>query len=63
MIVSGIQKKSRQYLRFIIEGVVYEITALPMGYTASPRTFTRLTKVLTAFFRRHGVVVVMYIDE
>jgi hypothetical protein len=59
----SIKRTSRKYLRFIIDGIVYEFKALPMGYTASPRIFTRLTKFLTTFFRRHGVIVIMYIDE
>ena len=42
---------------------MYEFTALPMEYKASLRIFTRLTKFMTAFFRRHGVVVIIYIDE
>ena len=30
-----------------------------MGYTSSPRIFTKITK----FCRREGIVIVMYIDE
>ena len=86
MSYSGIKKPSRRYLRFIIDGVVYEFLALvskqtgndslysnfwkyillcfqPMGLTSSPRIFTRLTKFLTAIFRRHGIDVVLYLDE
>ena len=51
----SIHKSSRKYLRFIIDGIIYEFRALPMGYTSSPRVFTRLTKFLTAFCRRHKV--------
>ena len=34
-----------------------------MGYTSSPRIFTRFTKFITAFCRKEGIVIIMYIDE
>ena len=34
-----------------------------MGYTSSPRIFTKLTKFLTATCRKEGILIVMYLDE
>ena len=36
---------------------------MPMWLMCSPCIFTRLTKFLTAFFRKHGIMVVPYIDD
>ena len=33
---------SRRYCRFIVDGVIYEYVALPMGLTCSARIFTRV---------------------
>ena len=58
-----VAKRSRRYLRFMLDGVVYEYQALPMGLTCSPRVFTGINKVLGTLFRRHGIRVVFYIDD
>ena len=42
-----LHEDSRKYCRFIIDGIVYEYVALPMGLTCSARVFTHV-----AFFMR-----------
>lgn len=59
----GIHRRSRKYLRFIIEGVIYEFIALPMGYTKSPGLFTDITRFITSFCRGKNIFLIMYIDE
>ena len=59
----SIHKKSRRYLRFILDGKIYEFKALPMGLCSSPRIFTRLTKFVSGFCRRYKIVLIMYLDD
>ena len=59
----SIHKRSRRYLRFILEGKIYEFKALPMGLCSSPRIFTRLTKFVSGFCRRYKIVLIMYLDD
>ena len=59
----GIHESRRKYLRFIIDGEVYEFKALPMGLTCSLRIFTGLMRVAVRIFRRNGIWIVIYIDD
>ena len=59
----NVHRKSRKFLRFILDGQVYEYTALPMGLTCSPRVFTSLNKAVGVVFRRQGITCVFYIDD
>ena len=59
----SIQEKSRRYTRFIVDGVVYEYTGLPMGLTCSPRVFTQITKFAVDWLRKRGVILIIYIDD
>ena len=59
----GLHQDSRKYVRFMIDGKIYQFTALPMGLTSSPRIFTKLTSFLTKLFRRSGMVIVIYLDD
>ena len=59
----GIHRKSRKFLRFLLDGQVYEYMALPMGLTCSPRVFTTLNKKVGVVFRKHGITCVFYIDN
>ena len=62
MRIFSIHKNSKKYLRFIIDGIIYEFMALPMCYTSSPQVFTRLAEFLTALCRRHKVRIFGSID-
>ena len=57
-----LHKASRRYTRFILDGVIYEYLALPMGLTCSLRIFTRITKFFMARLRRQGLIVIIYIE-
>ena len=54
---------SRKYCRFIVDGIIYEYVALPMGLTCSARIFTRVALFVGSRLRRAGVRIVLYIDD
>ena len=58
-----LHQDSRKYCRFIIDGVIYEYVALPMGLTCSARIFTRVALFIGAKLRMQGVRIIMYIDD
>ncbi len=54
----------RKYLRFQVDGVLYEFTCLPNGLSAGPRFFTKLLKIPLSHLRReHGMVISGYLDD
>ena len=58
-----LHKDSMKYCRFIVDGVIYEYVALPMGLTCSARVFTRVALFMGSKLRMKGVRIVMYIDN
>ena len=53
----------QKYLKFYWQDQLYKLTALPMGYSASPRIFTKILKPLLAHLHRSGHTIVAYIDD
>ncbi|XP_066596921.1 uncharacterized protein [Prorops nasuta] len=58
-----IHKKSRRYLRFKFEGVLYEFVCLPFGLCSAPFIFTKLMKPVVASLRERGFLSVVYLDD
>ena len=54
---------SRKYLRFALDGQVFQFRALPMGLSSSARVFTRIIKVIKAWVQRYGIQLHQYIDD
>ena len=40
-----------------------QFTCLPFGLACAPRVFTKLLKPVVAFFRRHGIRMIIYLDD
>ena len=59
----SIHPSCRKYTRFVLDGVIYEYTGLPMGLTCSPRIFTKVAKFAATWLRKRGVLLVIYIDD
>ena len=53
----------RPYLRFAIDGRVYQYKVLPFGLSTSPRTFTKVLAPVIAFLRTRGLTVFPYLDD
>ena len=53
----------QKYLKFQWRNKLYQYTALPNGYAAAPRVFTKLLKPIFAHLRELGITVMGYIDD
>merc|ERR1711954_159312 len=58
-----LHEDSCKYCRFIVDGIIYEYVALPMGLTCSARIFTRVALFIGSKLRKQGVRIVLYIDD
>ena len=58
-----VQEKFRKYLRFTVDGVVYQFRTLPFGLNVAPRIFTLILKPVLARLRAQGVCVQGYLDD
>ena len=53
----------RHFLRFVVDGVVYQYVALPAGLCTVPWAFTRLIAPVKVFLHRMGISLHQYIDD
>ena len=53
----------QKYLRFVWKNQAFQFRALPFGLNIAPRVFTRLLKPVTAFLRKRGARIVIYLDD
>ena len=49
------------FVRFKLEGTLYEFACLPFGL--APRVFTKIMKPIVAFLRQLGIRLIMYLDN
>lgn len=59
----SVREQDRKFLRFFFDGIKYQFTALVMGYSCSPRVWTKLMKPVFAFLRARGHLSVYFIDD
>ena len=59
----AIHEDFRKYLRFAINGTVYEYIALPFGLASAPRIFTRVVLELIGFVHRQSIRTHPYLDD
>ena len=55
--------KHRKYLRFCIQGTVYQFKVLCFGPTSSPRIFTKIISVVAAHLRKQSIRMAVYLDD
>ena len=58
-----INQEHWKYLRFILEGVVYEYLVAPFGLSLAPRLFMMVVGVIIAWLRSRGVRICAYLDD
>lgn len=58
-----IHENHQKYLKFPWQNKLFQYTALPNGYAAAPRVFTKLLKPVFSQLRQSGVTVMGYIDD
>lgn len=59
----NVDKESRKYLRFQVEGLTFEFTCLPFGLSISPYIFTKIMKSVMHCLRSRGFMSVIYLDD
>lgn len=58
-----IHKKHRKFLRFCIQGKMYQYRALAFGPKTSPRVFTKVVSVLAGYLRMQNLRLAVYLDD
>ena len=58
-----IHPASRKYLRFSLEGTVYQFQALPFGISTAPIVFTNRMEIVARHIRSLGPNILQYFDD
>ena len=58
-----IQEHSRKYLRFHVQGRIYQFKALPFGLSTAPMEFTVIAKEVKLMATHQGVRIHQYLDD
>ena len=58
-----IHQGHKKFLRFCIQGKVYQFTCLCFGPTMAPRAFTKVVAVIAAHLRMQNMRVAVYLDD
>ena len=58
-----VHKNSRKYLRFVINGVIYQYRTMPFGLNVSPRIFTILVGTIVKWAAGNGIQMITYLDD
>ena len=53
----------RKFFRFCFQNKFYQFRAMPFGYNAAPRIFTKLTRPIALFCRQKGIRILFYLDD
>ena len=53
----------KKFLRFCIQGKVYQFTCLCFGPTVAPRAFTKVVTVIAAHLRMRNIHLAVYLDD
>ena len=53
----------RKYLRFVVNGKVFQFQALPFGLNTAPLVFTRMLRPLSVHLHSRGVLLHRYLDD
>ena len=54
---------SRRFLRFVVDGKVYQFKALCFDLSTAPQVFTRVMASVSAMFHDLGVRILRYLDD
>ena len=58
-----IHKQSRKFLRFSLNGQIFQFKALAFGLSTSPFVFTYLMNVIATFLRKRAIILHPYLDD
>ena len=58
-----IAPSSRKFLRFVVNGTVYQFRALPFGLASAPQVFTKVMGAVVNYAHRRGIRLHIYLDD
>ena len=58
-----VHRASRKFLRFTIEGTVYQFKALCFGLATAPQVFTRVFILISSWTHSQGIRLLRYLDD
>ena len=58
-----VHPSSRWYLRFCVEGSVFQFRAICFGLSTAPQVFTCVMAPVSAIMHRHGFRILRYLDD
>ena len=58
-----VHPSSRHFLRFYVEGSVYQFRTLCFGLSTAPQVFTHVMAPVSAIMHRHGFRILRYLDD
>ena len=58
-----VHRASRKYLRFQLEGEVFQFRALPFGLSTAPLIFTKVVTEVKRFCHERGLCLFQYLDD
>ncbi|MCG7867312.1 MAG: reverse transcriptase-like protein [Candidatus Thiodiazotropha taylori] len=58
-----IHRASRKYLRFTLDGTVYQFRSLPFGISTAPFVFTNMMEIVASYVRSLGPSLIQYFDD
>ena len=56
-------QSTKKFLRFCIQGKVYQFTCLCFSPTVAPRAFTKMVTVIAAHLRMRNILLAVYLDD
>ena len=59
----SVAKSHRKFLRFRFKEELIEFNCLPFGLSSAPRVFTKIMKPVIRYFRKLGIICVIYLDD
>ena len=59
----GVHIAFRKYMRFCINGRVFQFRAMCFGLASAPLIFTKILRPVAAFLRKEGIQIHMYLDD
>lgn len=55
--------EDRKYLRFTLDGKLFQFCCLPFGLSSAPYTYVKLMKPILVFLRSRGITCANYLDD
>ena len=58
-----VHQSSRKFLRFTLDGTIYQFTCLCFGLATAPQVFTRVFNLVSEWAHQRGIRLLRYLDD